>query len=59
MRVFDLHCDTLTACMKKSEVLRDAAGHVSLERGAAYEAWRQVFAVFVPDSLSGQAAIAI
>ena len=56
MRVFDLHCDTLTRCMQKGEPLARASGHVSLERGGTLEQWGQVFAVFVPDTLCGQAA---
>ena len=58
MRLFDLHCDTLTRCMKKGEPLARASGHISLERGGALERWGQVFAVFVPDTLHGQAAAA-
>ena len=50
MRVFDLHCDTLTAPAP-------FAGHVKLEEGAAFAAWAQVFAIFVPDALCGQAAV--
>jgi len=42
--------------MKKGEILANASGHVSLERGGALERWGQVFAVFVPDTLHGQAA---
>ena len=58
MRLFDLHCDTLTECLKKREPLAKATGHVSLERGKALERWGQVFAVFVPDTLhGGQAAM--
>ena len=56
MHVFDLHCDTLTECMKKGEGLAGAGGHVSLARGKALERWGQVFAIFVPDTLQGQAA---
>ena len=56
MRVFDLHCDTVTECLKKGEPLRTHTGHVSLERGGAFEAWAQVFAVYVPDSLDGRQA---
>ena len=58
MRVFDLHCDTLTRCLKLGETLRSATGHVALERGAALATWAQVFAVFVPDTLKGRAAAA-
>jgi len=42
--------------MECGESLRCATGHVSLERGAALEAWAQAFAVFVPDELQGRAA---
>jgi len=47
MRVFDLHCDTLTS----------PVGHVSLEHSRLFKQWVQVFAVFVPDRLQGQAAV--
>ena len=30
--------------------------HLSLQRGSAYAPWRQVFAVFIPDSCRGEAA---
>ena len=56
MRVFDLHCDTLTCCMKAGETLSAATGHISLARGKSLAQWGQVFAVFVPDTLCGQAA---
>jgi len=56
MYIFDLHCDTLTRCIQKSEPLACAGGHLSLERGARLGRWGQVFAAFVPDTLRGQAA---
>jgi len=56
MYLFDLHCDTLTRCIQKSEPLAAAGGHLSLERGARFGRWGQVFAAFVPDTLQGQAA---
>jgi len=56
MRVFDLHCDTLTRVFELGETLHNATGHVSLERGAILEKWTQVFAVFVPDELQERAA---
>ncbi|MDR2753141.1 MAG: membrane dipeptidase [Oscillospiraceae bacterium] len=57
MRLFDLHCDTLTKCMKEGTGLACAPGHVSLKKGvAAFERWAQVFAAFVPDTLHGPAA---
>jgi len=56
MHVFDLHCDTLTRCVKFGEDLAHATGHVGLARSKCFGAWAQVFAVFVPDSLRGSAA---
>ena len=56
MYLFDLHCDTLSRCIKKSEPIAFADGHISLERGSRFERWGQVFAVFVPDNLRGEAA---
>lgn len=53
MRVFDLHCDTLTECfINKSELLND---NMSVSLGYAREGfgWCQTFAVFVPDTLRG------
>ncbi|MCL2301021.1 MAG: membrane dipeptidase [Firmicutes bacterium] len=58
MRIFDLHCDTLTRCLRSNEPIARASGHLSLERGRALERWGQVFAVFVPDTLQGEAATA-
>ncbi|MCL2445319.1 MAG: dipeptidase [Oscillospiraceae bacterium] len=46
MRLFDLHCDTLTTKM----------GHISLDHGKLFKQWAQLWAVFVPDTLQGQAA---
>jgi membrane dipeptidase len=55
-RVFDLHCDTLTECMKQGKPLVEWDGHISLMRGGLPQRWVQVFAVFVPDPLRGMAA---
>ena len=57
-RLCDLHCDTITACMKKEEDIARASGHISLEQADFLDAWRQVFAIFVPDTLRGDAAAA-
>ena len=71
MRLCDLHCDTITACMKKGEGFAGtkghfarehfAPGHISPEQAHALRAnglrnWLQVFAIFVPDTLRGSAA---
>ena len=51
MNFFDLHCDTVTECIKRGESLRENNLHISLNRASVFEKWCQVFAVFVPDSL--------
>jgi len=52
-RWFDLHCDTLVQFDGKPAPFQ---GHVTLEAGRAFAAWSQVFAIFIPDHLKGQAA---
>ena len=56
MRLFDLHCDTLSACYQRGESLCDNERHVDLRRGRRYSPWCQVFAAFIPDTLRGRAA---
>ena len=56
MRLFDLHCDTLTVAMQKEIALRENDLQLSFAKGAAYLPWIQSMAVFVPDSLRGDAA---
>ncbi len=56
MRLFDLHCDTLTACLRAGESLASNTLHVDLERGLRYDRWAQAFAIFLPDSLRGEDA---
>lgn len=56
MRLFDLHCDTLTECFDKRENLLENRRHLDLVRGGKMEAWAQLFAVWMPDHLRGEAA---
>lgn len=56
MRLFDLHCDTLTVCHEHAASLCLNEQHVDLKRGGRYRPWYQLFAVFVPDSMRGAAA---
>ncbi len=56
MRLFDLHCDTLTECYQKQETLLQNHRHVDLIRGEKLEAWAQLFAVWIPDGVRGEAA---
>ncbi|MGN0492486.1 MAG: dipeptidase [Acutalibacteraceae bacterium] len=49
MNYFDLHCDTPYECyFKKQEFLKNSLA-VSGEKGAAFEKWSQVFAVWIRD----------
>lgn len=57
MRLFDLHCDTLYECDKQNVSLAQNSLHVDLKRGLSYEAWAQVFAVWMPDTLRGASAV--
>lgn len=57
MRVFDLHCDTLTACLGKKLELLDNGRMVDLRFAGQAEDWVQCFAVFVPDRVSGEDAV--
>ena len=57
MRFFDLHCDTAYECAVElgGAPLDKGAHHLSLERGAGFEQWRHVFAIFMPDEQDGAA----
>ena len=56
MRLFDLHCDTLSVCFDKSETLRHNTCHLDLKRGSSYDAWVQIFAVWISDEIRGEEA---
>ena len=56
MKLFDLHCDTLYECYTGDQYLLKNSLHIDLERGLEMEAWGQVFAVWMPDTLRGEAA---
>ena len=56
MRLFDLHCDTLTSCYDRGASLCCNDLHVDLHRGLAYSPWCQLFAVWIPDTLRGAEA---
>jgi len=56
MRLFDLHCDTLTECFYRGVSLGWNTLHVDLKRGHRYTPWGQVFAVFIPDTVRGHEA---
>lgn len=56
MRVFDLHCDTLTYQKRRGRSLADPDCQLILEDAKAFDAYIQLFAVFVPDNCRGQRA---
>lgn len=56
MRLFDLHCDTLYSCVHQGQPLAGNTLHIDWERGRRYDDWLQVFAVWTPDTLRGEAA---
>lgn len=57
MKLFDLHCDTLYECCMQGVDLFDNDLQLSLKKGAGFTAWRQFFAVWMPDGLRGEAAV--
>ena len=56
MELFDLHCDTVGACFDSCQPLKSNTLDIDLTRGAYYAPWRQVFAVWVPDTVSERQA---
>lgn len=53
MRYFDLHCDTLVACMQDKKSLLKNDLHVNVEKGDRYAPYIQCAAIFLPDSIRG------
>ncbi len=56
MRLFDLHCDTITELEKKNESLAKNDGHISLDRAGYLTEYVQDFAIFIPDEYRGKDA---
>ncbi len=56
MRYFDLHCDTVTECFAKNKALFSNDLHLALDR-TQFDAYVQVFAVWIPDTLRGKSAL--
>lgn len=58
MRVFDLHCDTIGKCCNKKIDLRDNNSlDISLNRMREYDAYTQVFAIWIPDEYRKENAV--
>ncbi len=56
MRVFDLHCDTLTTCKRKGWDLENEGSHLRLSDAEGYDAYIQLYAIFIPDEIRGERA---
>lgn len=56
MRFFDLHCDTASECFDSGKSLFSNDLHISLEKAGGFDAYTQVFAVWIPDAMRGKAA---
>lgn len=57
MRFFDLHCDTISECCGKKKELYDNEMSISICKGKCLDKWCELFAIWIPDDLRGQAAI--
>lgn len=56
MDYFDLHCDTISECERTGQGLAENPFALSLSRGRVFDRWAQVFALFIPDRMRGEAA---
>lgn len=56
MKVFDLHCDTITECCKNCVSLYDNDMHLSLQRMEKFQKYIQIFAVWIRDEMRGEVA---
>ncbi len=56
MRLFDLHCDTITECLEKGQSLEKNQLQLDLERGNQLGTWVQVFAFWLDTHYRGEEA---
>lgn len=56
MKYFDLHCDTLTECLRKDVALKQNSLHIDLVRGSCHHPYVQCYAAWIPDDLRGETA---
>lgn len=56
MKVFDLHCDTITECCKNCVSLYDNDMHLSLKIMEKFQKYIQIFAVWIRDEMRGEVA---
>lgn len=56
MRLFDLHCDTITQCSIENKKLLKNDLHISLKNAQYLKEWVQLFAIWMPDEYRGSQA---
>ena len=56
MPLFDLHCDTLTECLRQGKNLYSNDLHWDISRALQFSPCAQVLAIWTPDTLRGSAA---
>ena len=59
MKLFDLHCDTIERMEELGENMLTDKTQLSLKYLPEIEKWCQTFAIFIPDSKRGAAAVEI
>ena len=57
MRLFDLHCDTAGECFNRKKPILKNDLHIDLCKGEHLDKWMQIFAIWIPDELRGEAAL--
>ena len=57
MRLFDLHCDTITKLFAENQQLFDGNSQVNIKKTECLDRWNQVFAIFIPDTMRGESAL--
>lgn len=56
MKLFDLHCDTITECSLEGKNLAKNDLHISLKKAKYLQNWGQLFAIWMPDDHRGKEA---
>ncbi len=56
MKLFDLHCDTITECSLEGKKLLKNDLHISLKKSEYLKDWIQLFAIWMPDDYRGKEA---
>ena len=57
MKLFDLHCDTAGECFNRKKSIAENDLHIDLCKGKSLDKWTQIFAIWIPDELRGEAAL--